>query len=943
MARSFHASSFLRQTTIDKENQDSSPKNDDGFHQNNNSKTHDFSSHWSDVILLSRNFLDEKMLDDMESIDRLRNLLQEWLRVTTTERQNICHHHEKARTIFQDLYTYWAKQTSFPQVESSSSTFKDRADTVLPSSSFSEAQAPLLPLWLQIFANLGMGSKALQVLQGWTLCFGSHLELQPRLYDYETVLRAYATAISVQQYREENATSTDGVPESASVSHRFDSHVEGAEVAMEILSLLHELSFTMTPVGSTYLWALQCLAAAPPADGSFEKVLHQSEVVLFDKKGRRKQKIAPPALWLDSLTSIYSSVYNTPLDRPTLTPWLQAWSDWVGDKESLALINQHPELFFQVRQGVRHVMAIYSTLNCDEIARQTSDDMLRLVKACEGFQNGMTSSSFKPSHTLISSTLYVMSLEAVLNTPIDKKTEQVAQELLDSLVVHHDKHVYDLPPQGTRESFLALLKAYYLIGAYHESARLFRRMSAEMVQWDTDILELFLETAMASQDRNLCAVAWKVLRKTIYAKRARLAVLESRHFETILDAFIHCRHNKGAEIGLKILDALEQVAAEEGSSVEVTASHFSKVSTLMSYSPVPGVAEEIVKLMNLMANRYNLEPDDEMFGSLVIALGRSSSEVAAKKAEDLLQSLAERNSADVRAYVAVMYAWMNSGHRDWIQHVEDTFARLLESSNHDLKPHKVAFRAMLEAWGKAGREKDAKRAVELLEDFEKRAAGGLVLDEAGDVKLYTAAMRVVWRSKVLDAHKIVSDMYDRLSNAAAQRPDDLELQPDSTAMTVVMQSWAGSVEQNKATFVWGKWQHLVDQYRNGNLRMKPSSHTAAAVLHACLFTPENKGTKVRLEAVDVALNLWPEIEELNLVNDHLIVQLLKVLGRHVDEYGERARLSTIVFQHACVNGCVSSAVTGALKTYAPTIFKQLPKNASNNIDLPPQWTRSVTS
>ena len=139
-------------------------------------------------------------------------------------------------------------------------------------------------------------------------------------------------------------------------------------------------------------------------------------------------------------------------------------------------------------------------------------------------------------------------------------------------------------------------------------------------------------------------------------------------------------------------------------------------------------------------------------------------------------------------------------------------------------------------------------------------------------------------------------------------------------------------------------QEMLSQYENGVLRMKPTSVAASAVLHACAHTTTSKGQEVRLEAVDIALEVWQDIQELDLLNDFLVTLLLRILGRHVDDYDERFRLATIAFQQACVAGCVSSDVVDALHLYVPTLFKQLPTNkSSNKVELPAHWTRVVNS
>lgn len=225
---------------------------------------------------------------------------------------------------------------------------------------------------------------------------------------------------------------------------------------------------------------------------------------------------------------------------------------------------------------------------------------------------------------------------------------------------------------------------------------------------------------------------------------------------------------------------------------------------------------------------------------------------------------------------------------------------------------------MLEAWTKEGKEEAATKALELIEDIETKLAEGSVSDRAADVKLNTAAMRAVWKSNVHGACELVQSLYDRLVAVASADPDELELQPDATALTVVIQAWANSIDPHKARHALAKWQEMLSIFQQGDLRMKPTSTAAAAVLHACAFTTSSKGQDVRLDAVDIALAVWQDVQEHDLMNDFLVMQLLRVLGRHVEDYDERFRLSAISIQQACVAGCVSSRVVDALHLYVPT-------------------------
>ena len=870
------------------------------------------------LIERTQSFLQSDKGKSSENIEPWLELLHDWNRATRNVQVSLTEN-ETTGTI-DALYGAWAKPQSFPP--------RDYGATI---GQLAESQAPLLPLWLEIYANLGKGPRALQVMQGWSDCFESHMELRPTRSGYESVLRAYAKGSAAMVHP-------------SNLDHRDDNLLEeGSIAAVEIITLLDDFSFTMKPVETTILLALQCVALHPGGPGVFEKVLQRAESLVFDDKGHRRMS-AQSDLWLDSFAAVLDRIQREEtINQSSVAIWLNAWTDWLESDATLVFIQQHPDVWPTVEIAARHAIALYP--NITVTPRQKATVITRFIDACENLQESVKSHIESPA--LLSPAIFVAAMESWLDVPTLSDAEKAFEELKKRLLNYHEKNRKNMVgianEEKAREFHLALMKAYSLSGAYADVSQVFRLMSKDRVRWDTEGLVMLLEVAKASRQTHIVLHAWSIMRKTAMAKRARLVDFETWHFDLLLEALNGTLHGIGADYGVDVLRIVEELSKEEGSKVQLTANHYAKAAALMSRSSAPGMAEEILRLMDIMTKIHSLMPNEEMFGALVVSLGRSSSQKAAETAESMLQDLIARQAVDVRAYVAVMYAWMNSGHPRSVYHVEKTFTKLLTDSNDVLKPNRVAYRAMLEAWAREGRQKNAELVINLIDQFETQAANGELMEEAGDVALYTAAMSAVSKSKCFDHHLKVEALYDRLLKASADRPDNVELQPDSLAVTVLLQSWARSVDTHKARYVWVKWCELVDYYINGDLRMQPTPHAANAVLHACAYTTSDKGMKVRLEAVDISLKLWKDIQRFNLVNDFVIVSSLRVLGRHVEEYAERSRLASILFQHACVAGCVSERVVDALKKYVPTIFKQLPTNEAKSIELPAHWTRSVKS
>jgi hypothetical protein len=823
----------------------------------------------------------------------LESLLSEWKTL-------LSHDSVAGREVLDPLYDQWCAQYSFPPQAATPAATQGTGE--------SQATTQLLSLWLDIYTQLHDGSRALSILEGWTLLFGSHLEWRPERRHYEQVLEAYAyeTAEPRQQ---------------------------GAGVALEIVELLEDLSFTMKPGYETYLWAILCVAAASPLQtGALAHLLHKAQPVVLD--GLLADETST-LLFLQSLRGTFQAVARLwedsgelVIDGPTLTPWMEAWNDYVGREDVIALLSGEPHRLSELAETASALFSLYPACSSH---REAAAQMRRLLTSLDNVEARTRVTLLKPAH-------FVAVMDVCSRFPTTDSS--VMEDLLNRLQLRHQSRIAVLSPLEATESYNSLLQASLLVGAYREVFRLNTLMNKDRVNRTTDSLTTVLKAAFLSRDAQLAEMAVATLRRTIRAPYRYMA-LTSEHFSLALWALVEGRHKRADEVGQELFEMMDHVASEESSEVVVETDHFEALAAALSRRK-SDCSSQMVSLVENMRTR-GLEPTDGIYTSLLSGLGRQSSLAAAEQAEGLLQSLRLGESLDVRCYVAVMYAWANSGHPEALDRVEATFALLEQDmvNNDGLKPTRFVHRALLEAWAEHGTEQAAQRALEIIQDFETKAAHGLTADDL-DVKLYTAAMRAVWRSKVFEAPSIVDALYNRLVQASEANPHNFDLKPDAAALTVVMQTWANSIDPQKAAVVWEKWQAMQVAYNEkGDLAMKPPEYAAAAVLHACAFTTTTKGAAVRQRAVEIALELWQDIQDTSLVNHVLFALLLRVLGRQVDDQEERVRLVSLAFQQCCVAGCVSSKVVDALQMYAPSLYKQLPTNGRLQLALPLEWTRQV--
>lgn len=1003
-----------------------------------------------DLLLQSRSLLmDAQEHDWKNNPQSLLTLLQEWS-VVLQERQQLRrppfflvhlarqqkesrygnhHHHHNDETdndvqaVMDDLYDAWSAQVEFPPPSSSASSAR-----VL----LSESQAPLLPLWLQVYTNLASiasssgksnsenknknhqnARRTLSILEGWTLCFGAHLEWQPIRHHYDWVLQAHAHC--------------------GGDANEDEERLEAAEVAFEIIQLLEEWSFTMKPTLSTYLWALQCCASCCDVDepnssssssqsktaALLEKVMQRAEHALLSDQANllhgsggssngnnggshndEEQQLVP--LFLETLSRMYragaaastNAAKIMMVDGPTWTPWLQAWRVALADpanrfllvqcqsSSSLSTLSQPQEQFESESQRQ------YDQNMLLEFVRETSRDVWHLLDTTASAASAAGDHSLRLGTVALEMQQLVLELQA-LQTEIDAIATEADQILqiqdyvrvmqawkaylsslpdtsqddteiqevrvrMEELAGHaqacHQRQITGVmtTPEQITANCNSLMQAFLLSGAYRDVFRVHGRMVQEKIQWNATSLALLFQAAAESRHKHLLQRSVAILGRTVQAtpNNGRYVDLEMRHFSILLQGLAATTHKNASVSALQVFAWLQKESKEESSNIIVTKQHYADLATTLSRSSDANMAEEIMKLMERMAAEDGIfEPNDQMRSAWVVALGRQHSVATAQKAEEMYTKLRKRGQSDVRTAVAVMYAWINSGDNKALDRVEEIFSQLLEDSNQverKMKPTKFAFRALLEAWARFGRKEGATRAVEILQEYETMVAEGLTADgDFPDVRLFTAAMRAVWKSQVPDAPVIVEALYDRLVQAANANPGDLKIQPDTKAMTALMQTWAGSFDPNKARHVLNKWMDLQAAFEQGNLKMKPSEYAAAAVLHACVFTPTKAEHAVRQEALDVALRVWQDIRNLDLVNDVLVTLLLRILGRHVEDYEERVRLTSVAFQHACLAGCVSPTVIDALRQYTPTMLKELPMDSQMRLTLPEQWTARI--
>ena len=138
----------------------------------------------------------------------------------------------------------------------------------------------------------------------------------------------------------------------------------------------------------------------------------------------------------------------------------------------------------------------------------------------------------------------------------------------------------------------------------------------------------------------------------------------------------------------------------------------------------------------------------------------------------------------------------------------------------------------------------------------------------------------------------------------------------------------------------------MEQYKGGDLKVKPTPRTLCVVLNACAHTSQKEE---HLDALRVALEvqslLFNELELFGRPGSQIFLNLMKAFGALVS--GDQTRKEDFVnavFRRYCKEGLVDETILEFLKRNCPSLYRNLPGGQGSEINLealPVEWSRAI--
>lgn len=466
----------------------------------------------------------------------------------------------------------------------------------------------------------------------------------------------------------------------------------------------------------------------------------------------------------------------------------------------------------------------------------------------------------------------------------------------------------------------------------------------------------------------------------------------SNHYESVMMAWCRSYHPNAAVYCQEVYDQLISDAKVFPINPPDIKHDRALISTL-GYSSIPGCYERILQIYDKYQNDVKTNTttsqaqqqhqssgfidrsDIIMNESILFALSQLTKDVTGATRtetmfEDLLKGelqIRQQHRKDIKmsndaesnnqffqpilttnCYNSVMIAWVKAGDKDSSQHCEQFFQKLqdayIESNYHpDLRPNSYTYVALIDSYIKSFNNMSesnndnnsydiGKKASELLDEMEQGAINNLC--DYPDVNVYTAVMKAYWKQGDDNALENVEYIYNRMKYSY-EKLHNMKAKPDAHAMTVLLHAWAKSNHRNKAFVTWDILQSMIESYEKGDINMKPTPYSFAAVLNACAFMELNDATK-QGETIRIALSCMNSLDDNSVYgkpNEFIYKNLFQTICRNVSDMKERSRIASIIFQRCCQDGYVTKTIIGILRKNIPDLYKKLPlldKHHHNN-------------
>ena len=795
------------------------------------------------------------------------------------------------------------------------------------------------------------GKRALSILQEWEEVSGNIDLAIPETY-VDDVIRSYAT-----------------------IDHP-DLVEEGAAVASQLIVHL-ERSYSYNPKGlpnaASYRNVVRCLSKEikrNPVDPSLIQVLmeHMDKFI---------QQIDPMQISVeqDTFNSLVLALhdaltaYSVFLDTGTEASganvlahskeWRLMWSQLIDPDNRFNWMNV-PNFVAVLEQTTMAILRIHHR-EMKNMDQETKD--IGAVESCTQLILGIDAMLGSDIRVLPSGRHYLRTIQAwsLVRDRFGVVVEQQHTMLLARMREHHQHH-HCRPETGEEharatESWNNVLRAFLdakrpqgveeLWDTNAEPSKELRRMRRNQESFTILFRALAAKRNPDSEKgaRIRATKAHRILQKMLMIdKDKRIFQPSAEHFASVMLAWQRSFHKYAATNCQQLFDRLLEEAVRSD-DMEPNQYHYNALLITWGYSADPEASKRILEIVAIMRNRQ-IELDAKTYSAVLFGLSRSRNKEGPKLANELMSQMeriaTEQQSTTIlstQCYNHLMNAQAQSKDPRVAALCEDTYQRHWHAYsqsgfNDRLRPNSHTYATRIDAHTNCG-QANADRAEALLEEMEALSAEGHA--EAPGLFVYTAVLKACWKDDSVGPER-VQTVLDRMEGAYAAGNDAAK--PDAHAMTILLLSWAKSNSPNKAEAAWNILETMKTKYLQGDLSMKPTSYTYAAVLNACAFMSATDPS-LKENTVRIAVTALQELSETEGgFTQHAFRNMLQVVIRQTGDANSKQRLATRVFQKCCQEGFVDPWIVTLLKTKVPSLYAKLPLN-KDGVYIPEEWRRRV--
>ncbi len=489
---------------------------------------------------------------------------------------------------------------------------------------------------------------------------------------------------------------------------------------------------------------------------------------------------------------------------------------------------------------------------------------------------------------------------------------------------------------------------------------------------------------------------------------------DTASYNAVILAWANLGTRYGAERASKLLDKLESSMLDDkisNSGMMKTGSNELTYNTIISawvksaaldrnYEYAAEQAELVLR--RGLKNCVKFEPNVVSYSSIIDCWSRSGSLGGSKRAQQLLQEMERLYSSgenlavkpNIITFTSCLMAYARTNSEEGALAANALFSAMkekyLENDDEDYKVNMVSYFAVIDGWARSNSKEAGKITLRLLHELEALYLKGQK-ELRPDVRVYARVIAALVKSSNYDeAEKVLGNMeqfarsgdekvalakpnvviYNTLINEYARRRhckralrilnqmDRYNSSSESEADTIVADEhtlngiiYALSVGsgKGKARKALKMLERLENSHINGSWGVKPSTRSYNMVINACANSFK-QNEKERLQAVDIALNVYSKLTVSNLVDAdrYTYISLLKAFGKLMPAKSKRRqKLVLECFQACCDSGMVcddilENYILAASPTSLPTEIARIKKMSKHpklsSSMLPTHWT-----